>query len=68
MKNMKRRKKSRKNPAPLLYYKTMEEIAAYRKVPVKDKFAFLEAQMEFLYKTMPEKSKKIRERMKKVGA
>ena len=54
-------KNKRKKPPPLLYYKTMEEIAAYRKVPVKDKFAFLESQMEFYYKTMPGKSKKIRD-------
>lgn len=65
---MKNKKTPPKKEPPLLYYKTMEEIAAYRKVPVKDKFAFLEAQMEFLYKTMPEKSKKIRDRMKKAGA
>ncbi len=45
----------------------MEEIAAYRKKPVEEKFTFLEAQMEFFYNVMPEKAKKISERMKKAG-
>jgi hypothetical protein len=47
----------------LLYYRTREQIEAYRKVPVEDKFARLQAQMEFFHKTMPEQAKRIRERI-----
>ncbi len=45
---------------PLLYYRTKEEIEAYRKKPIKERLKWLEAQMEFFYKAMPEKAKKIR--------
>ena len=48
---------------PLLYYKTKEDIEAYRKKPVKLKLQWLEAQMEFFHKAMPEKAKRIRERL-----
>ena len=34
-------------PKPLLYYRTREDIEAYRKKPVKEKLRWLEAQMEF---------------------
>lgn len=47
---------------PLLYYKTKNEIEAYRRTPLKLKLQWLEAQMEFFYKAMPEKAKKIREK------
>lgn len=50
---------------PLLYHKTMEEIEAYRKKPVKLKLKWLEAQMEFFHKAMSKKAKKIRERLMK---
>lgn len=50
---------------PLLYYKTREQIEAYRKKTVLEKLKWLEAQMEFFHKAMPEKAKKIRERLKK---
>lgn len=50
---------------PLLYYKTREEIEAYKRKPVKVKLQWLEAQMEFFHKAMPEKAKRIRERMRK---
>lgn len=50
---------------PLLYYRTKEEIDAYRKKPVKERLKWLEAQMEFFYKAMPDKAKKIRERLSK---
>jgi hypothetical protein len=50
---------------PLSYYKTLEEIDAYRKLPVKYKLLWLEAQMEFFYKAMPQRAKKIREKMEK---
>jgi hypothetical protein len=47
---------------PLLYYRTKEEIEAYRKKPVTLKLQWLEAQMEFFYKAMPVKAKRIREK------
>ena len=50
---------------PLLYYRTKEEIDAYRKKPIKERLNWLEAQMEFFYRAMPEKAKKIRERLSK---
>lgn len=49
--------------SPLLYYRTKEEIAAYRKKPVKLKMQWLEAQMEFFHKAMPQKAKRIREKI-----
>lgn len=51
--------------SPLLYYRTKEEIEAYRKKPVKLKMQWLEAQMEFFYKAMPQKAKRIRDKMAK---
>jgi hypothetical protein len=50
---------------PLLYYKTREEIEAYRRKPVKLKLQWLEAQMEFFHMAMPARAKRIRERMRK---
>ena len=50
---------------PLLYYKTKEEIETYRKKPVLEKLKWLEAQMEFFYKAMPQKAKDIRDRLKR---
>ncbi len=54
---------SNKNRKPLLYYKTKEEIKEYREKPVNLKLQWLEAQMEFFHKAMPEKAKRIRERL-----
>jgi hypothetical protein len=48
---------------PLLYYRTKEQIEAYRKRPVVEKLKWLEAQMEFFHKAMSEKAKKLRERL-----
>ena len=48
---------------PLLYYKTKEQVAEYRKKPVREKLMWLEAQMELFHKAMPEKAKQIRERL-----
>ncbi|MGR3310150.1 MAG: hypothetical protein ACUZ77_05180 [Candidatus Brocadiales bacterium] len=48
---------------PLLYYRTKEEIEAYRKKPIKERLKWLEAQMEFFHKAMPEKAKRIRKRL-----
>jgi hypothetical protein len=50
---------------PLLYYKTEEDIRAYRKKPVKQKLQWLQAQMEFFHKAMPSKAKRIREKLMK---
>ena len=49
----------------LLYYRTDEEIEAYRKKPAIEKLKWLEAQMEFFYKTMPRKAKQIRDKLKR---
>ena len=50
---------------PLLYYRTDEEIAAYRKKPALEKLKWLKAQMEFFYKAMPKKAKEIRDKLKR---
>lgn len=55
----------RNKEIPLLYYKTKEEIEAYRKKSVKLKLQWLEAQMEFFHEAMPAKAKRIRERLRK---
>jgi uncharacterized coiled-coil DUF342 family protein len=62
---MKNRKVKRGQDGPLLYYKSKEEIEAYRKKPVKLKLQWLQAQMEFFHKAMPAKAKKIREKFEK---
>jgi hypothetical protein len=63
---MKDRTSKKVRKAPLLYYKTKEEIEAYRKKPLALKLKWLEAQMEFFHKAMPANSKRIREKLKKV--
>ena len=50
---------------PLLYYRTDEEIDAYRKKPVLEKLKWLEAQMEFFYRAMSKRAKEIRDKLKK---
>ena len=50
---------------PLLYCKTQEAFKAYKRVPVKLKLAWLEAQMEFFHEAMPARAKEIRERLRK---
>ena len=55
---------SKTQDEPLLYYKTKEEIRAYQEKPVELKLQWLAAQMEFNYKAMPEKAKKIRDKLK----
>jgi uncharacterized coiled-coil DUF342 family protein len=62
---MKKRKVNRNQDRPLLYYKSKEEIEAYRKKPVKLKLQWLQAQMEFFHRAMPRKAKKIREKFEK---
>lgn len=49
----------------LLYYRTKEQIKKYRRKPVSQKLQWLEAQMEFFHKAMPEKAKRIREKFRK---
>ncbi|MCJ7496496.1 MAG: hypothetical protein MUP68_20020 [Deltaproteobacteria bacterium] len=61
---MKIRKEVPSQKRPLLYYKTKEDIEAYRKTPVNLKLQWLEAQMEFFHKAMPAKAKKIREKLR----
>ena len=61
---MKIRKEVPSQKRPLLYYKTKEDIMAYRKTPVHLKLQWLEAQMEFFHKAMPAKAKKIREKLR----
>jgi uncharacterized coiled-coil DUF342 family protein len=62
---MKKRSVDRGQDRPLLYYKSKEEIEAYRKKPVKLKLQWLQAQMEFFHKAMPTKAKRIREKFEK---
>jgi hypothetical protein len=50
---------------PLLYYRSEEDIRAYRKKPVKEKLQWLQTQMEFFHKTMPKEAKLIREKLMK---
>lgn len=50
---------------PLLYYKTKEDIAEYRRKPVELKLQWLQAQMEFFHNAMPEKAKRIREKLRR---
>jgi len=62
MKDKRISKKSQEEP--FLYYKTKEDIETYRKKPVKQKLQWLEAQMEFFHKAMPDKAKKIRDKLR----
>jgi hypothetical protein len=64
---MKKRGLTKREDLPLLYYKTREEIEAYRKKPVELKLHWLEAQMEFFDKAMPPRAKKIREKLRNPG-
>ncbi len=48
---------------PLLYYRTSADIERYRDMPVRDKLMWLEEQMRFFHEAMPEKAKRIRERL-----
>ena len=53
----------RSGEPPLLYYRTRAEVEAYAKKPIEQKLQWLQAQMEFFHKAMPEKAKKIRDRL-----
>ena len=48
---------------PLLYYRTKEQVEAYRRIPVLQRLRGLEAQMEFFYHAMPKKARKIMEKL-----
>jgi len=50
---------------PLLYHKTKEDIEIYRKKSVKLKLQWLEAQMEFFHKAMPNEAKRMRDKLKR---
>jgi hypothetical protein len=50
---------------PLLYYRTKEQIDAYRKMPVEEKLERMEAWMEFFDAAMSRKAKEVRARFNK---
>ena len=62
---MKNRQVDSVQERPLLYYKTKEDIEAYRKKSVKLKLQWLQAQMEFFYRAMPDEAKRIRDKLKR---
>ena len=64
---MKKERLSKRGESPLLYYKTREEIEAYRRKSVELRLRWLESQMEFFHKAMPLKAKRIREELRKPG-
>jgi hypothetical protein len=43
----------------LFYYKTREDIDGYREKSAELKFQWLEAQMEFFHRAMPDRAKKM---------
>jgi len=47
LQNIELRRSGKMNKPPLLYYRTMEQIAEYRKKPALQKIKWLEAQMSF---------------------
>lgn len=48
---------------PLLYYRTRKDIEAYAQKSIEAKFSWLQSQMEFFFKSMPEEAKRARERL-----
>ena len=50
--------------APLLYYKTKDDVEEYRGKPVSLKMQWLEAQMEFFHNAMPQKAIEIRDKLR----
>jgi hypothetical protein len=48
---------------PMLYYRTREQIEAYRDTPAAERLEWLLEQMEFLHKAMPPKAKVVREKL-----
>ena len=62
---MKNRQVDSVQERPLLYHKTKEDIEIYRKRSVKLKLQWLEAQMEFFHKAMPNEAKRMRDKLKR---
>ena len=62
---MKNRQVDSVQERPLLYHKTKEDIEIYREKLVKSKLQWLEAQMEFFHKAMPNEAKRIRDKLKR---
>ena len=62
---MKNRQVDSVQKRPLLYYKTKEDIEAYKRKSVKLKLQWLQAQMEFFYRAMPDAAKRIRDKLKR---
>jgi hypothetical protein len=58
-------KKKNTEKRKLVYYRSMEEIRAYQKVPVREKLKWLEEANMFLYRAMSRKAKRIREKFRK---
>ncbi len=48
---------------PLLYYRTRKDIEAYAQKSIEAKFSWLQSQMEFFFRSMPEEAKRARERI-----
>lgn len=48
---------------PLLYYRTRKDIEAYAQKSIEAKFSWLQSQMEFFFRSMPEEAKRARERL-----
>ncbi len=48
---------------PRLYHKTRNDILRQQRKTVAEKLAWLAAQMEFFHQAMPEKAKRIRDRL-----
>lgn len=47
---------------PLLYYRTRKDIETYARKSTEAKFSWLQSQMEFFFKSMPEEARRARER------
>jgi hypothetical protein len=58
-------KKKNTEKRKLVYYRSMEEIRAYQKVPAHEKLMWLEQANMFLYRAMSRKAKRIREKFRK---
>ncbi len=48
---------------PLLYYRTRKDIETYAQKSTEAKFSWLQSQMEFFFRSMPEEAKRARERI-----
>ncbi len=62
---MKNRQVDSVQERPLLYYKTKEDIEAYKKKSVKLKLQWLQAQMEFFDRAMSNEARRIRDKLKR---